>query len=302
MIKFERAVDDVGVQPVIIIYGKSGKGRSKSALRLAAGISGKNKRPVLFSSTNKGRATEFSRDIAYDYAVINRECFADLCSGLNDIFKKIHQMDCGCVVIDNLSDFWKSILAAQSQQAKRQRRAETTADDYYKATADIPKFYEMIRNFPVPVIITCDLKNQKKVARIEDEQEFVTGHPEIVFEGGLSNEADLVIRLSDDAGKYSTEKRAERLPKLIGRRSRWLKEHHGEEIAAAIQNSGSADPLLPYRMELADAAEGGEDELTSYIAQQSDQVQDLILNSDFYKSLLGKLDDQPQQGLMGGII
>jgi hypothetical protein len=157
-----------GIKPLIGLYGKSGGGKTHSALLLARGIVGMKGKIVLIDTENK-RGHIFSDIVPNSYHVIDFDIpFSP--ERYIETFKEASNAD--IIVVDSMTHEWSGsggVLDMQEAEfAKMGSRESCRMMSWIKPKMAHKKMVSEILRLPMPVI--CCLRGEEKTHSVKDQK------------------------------------------------------------------------------------------------------------------------------------
>lgn len=255
-----------GVKPLIGIYGKSGGGKTLTALYVARGLVGPNGRIILCDSES-GRGSLFADIVPGSYHTIDIE--PPFSPENYQAAIEMAEANADCVVVDSMSHEWSGengILDMQEQELDRMAGNDWKKRDQCKMSAWIrpkmahKKFIQRLLRLKVPLI--CCLRGEEKThVEVGDDgkkrvitDKFSTPlfDPRFIFEMLINFEC----YAKDGQGGYVIPRKITHpgVAPLLPKDNEQLGIKHGELLAQWCANAGGSKPAqssLPSRDKLA---------------------------------------------------
>lgn len=174
----------------LAIYGVSGSGKTKSALRIAKGISNIIGGRIALIDSERGTASKYSDEFDFDTAILENKKIESYKLAINESAKMGYEI----LIIDSASHAWESILEEVEIVAQSSFRGNTWSA-WSKLTPKYKKFIDAIVSYPGHVIIT--MRSKTEWDRNEKNQPIRVGtSPE--SGKGIEYEFDMLLSLSSN--------------------------------------------------------------------------------------------------------
>ena len=139
----------------LAIFGVSGSGKTKSALRIATGISSQINKRIALIDSERGTASKYSDEFDFDTAILESKKVDSYIKTIQEASKAGYEI----LIIDSASHAWDSILEEVEIVAQASFKGNTWSA-WSKLTPKYNKFIEAIIDYPGHIIITMRSKTE----------------------------------------------------------------------------------------------------------------------------------------------
>lgn len=150
MSKFKKASKEQS-KARLALFGPSGAGKTKSALRIAAGLGDK----IAVIDSERGSASKYADDHIFDACDLEKKNIDEYVSVIQDAVKEGYEV----LIIDSLSHAWQELLEEVETLAKTKYKGNTWSA-WSDGTPKQRKLIDAILDYPGHVIVTMRSKTE----------------------------------------------------------------------------------------------------------------------------------------------
>lgn len=269
--------------PMIMLYGRSGSGKTYSALEMARGLISDEKR-ICVIDTENGRASHYAQD--FDFDVLDLEppfSPARYTQAINTI---LQDSKYGVIIIDSISHEWEGLggccdMADKiGEDLRKKGLSDKGLNVWAKPKSEHKKFSQnnLIRS-KVPIILCARAKEELKQVKTREGKTEITNLGLVpIQEKNLPYEMLVMVRM-EDGGKFEIEKWSNPAlkTKLKAIQSEYINQKFGRAILEWVSGGEMVDnEVLKLKEEAREVAmTEGELALKSWFEQLSEEDRDI---------------------------
>jgi hypothetical protein len=217
------------IPAIICLYGKSGGGKTYSALKLAQGLVGKER--ICLIDTENGRASHYADE--FDFDIIDLDPPFTPARYIQAI-KTAQDSGYKAIVIDSISHEWEGIGGCLEMA-----EGKTGLQAWAKPKEQHRKMMNMLLQAKSHIIFCARAKDNLEQVKINGKTEIVNHGLVPIQEKNFPFEMLITLKM-EDKGKVSIEKCVKGLEESL-KISGYINENHGKIIADWINQGAKVD-------------------------------------------------------------
>lgn len=217
------------IPAIICLYGKSGGGKTYSALKLAQGLVGKDR--ICLIDTENGRASHYADE--FDFDIIDLDPPFTPARYIQAI-KAAQDNGYKAIVIDSISHEWEGIGGCLEMA-----EGKTGLQAWAKPKEQHRKMMNMLLQAKSHIIFCARAKDNLEQVKINGKTEIVNHGLVPIQEKNFPFEMLITLKM-EDKGKVSIEKCVKGLEESL-KISGYINENHGKIIADWINQGAKVD-------------------------------------------------------------